>query len=73
MDGGFILNGRWGFSSGGDHCAWTFLGANVEGETNGKLATSASMAQYTFLLPRRDYEIVPNLTCTACVPPAATM
>lgn len=60
VDGGFILNGRWAFSSGGDHCAWTFLGANVEGEENGRLATSASMAQYTFLLPRQDYEIVSN-------------
>jgi len=60
VPGGFILNGRWGFSSGGDHCAWTFLGANIEGEENTRLATSASMAQYTFLLPRADYEIVPN-------------
>lgn len=60
VDGGFVLNGRWSFSSGGDHCAWTFLGANIEGEENTRVATSASMAQYTFLLPRKDYEIVPN-------------
>lgn len=60
VDGGFVLNGRWSFSSGGDHCAWTFLGANVEGEEGSRIATSASMAQYTFLLPRKDYQIVPN-------------
>jgi 3-hydroxy-9,10-secoandrosta-1,3,5(10)-triene-9,17-dione monooxygenase len=60
VDGGFVLSGRWAFSSGGEHCRWTFLGANVEGEENSKAATSASMAQYTFLLPREDYQIVPN-------------
>ncbi len=60
VDGGFVLNGRWSFSSGGDHCAWTFLGANIEGEENTQVARSASMAQYAFLLPRKDYEIVPN-------------
>lgn len=60
VEGGFVLNGRWSFSSGGDHCAWTFLGANIEGEENTRVARSASMAHYTFLLPRSDYEIVPN-------------
>lgn len=56
VPGGYILNGRWGFSSGGDHCDWTFLGGEVEGEP--KVGTSA--ATYTFLLPRCDYEIVHN-------------
>lgn len=60
VDGGFVLSGRWSFSSGGDHCAWTFLGANIEGEESTRVATSASMAQYAFLLPRKDYEIIPN-------------
>lgn len=59
VDGGYILNGRWGFSSGGDHCAWTFLGGNVEGEPVG-----AGPATYTFLLPRSDYEIVHNWNVT---------
>lgn len=55
VDGGFILNGRWGFSSGGDHCDWTFLGGNVDGEPK-----SPGPASYTFLLPRSDYEIIHN-------------
>jgi 3-hydroxy-9,10-secoandrosta-1,3,5(10)-triene-9,17-dione monooxygenase len=56
VPGGFILNGRWGFSSGGDHCDWTFLGGEVEGEPK----VGASGATYTFLLPRADYGIVHN-------------
>ena len=59
VDGGYILNGRWGFSSGSDHCAWTFLGGNVEGEPRGP-----GPATYTFLLPRSDYEIVHNWNVT---------
>jgi len=34
VDGGFIFNGRWQFSSGTDHCDWIILGAmlaNAEG------------------------------------------
>lgn len=60
VPGGFILNGRWSFSSGGDHCAWTFLGANVDGEENTGVAKMSGLPTYTFLLPRSDYEIVPN-------------
>lgn len=60
VDGGYILNGRWAFSSGGDHCAWTFLGANVEGEETTGVAKMSGLPTYTFLLPRSDYEIVPN-------------
>ena len=60
VQGGFVLDGRWSFSSGGDHCAWTFLGGNVEGEEASTLSRSIGMAQYCFLLPRADYEIVPN-------------
>lgn len=60
VDGGFVLNGRWAFSSGGDHCDWTFLGANVEGEENTSTARMSGLPSYTFLLPRSDYEIVPN-------------
>lgn len=60
VDGGFLLNGRWSFSSGGDHCAWTFLGANIEGEENTATARMSGLPAYTFLLPRADYQIVPN-------------
>lgn len=44
--GGFHLSGRWGWSSGSDHCAWVLLGAIVPGE-----------GYRTFLVPRRDYRI----------------
>ena len=29
VDGGYILNGRWSFSSGTDHCGWVMIGAAV--------------------------------------------
>ena len=31
VPGGFRLSGRWGFSSGVDHCDWVILGAVVPG------------------------------------------
>ena len=45
-DGGFMLSGRWGWSSGSAHCTWVLLGAIVPGE-----------GYRTFLVPRSDYEI----------------
>jgi len=45
-DGGLMLSGRWGWSSGSDHCSWVLLGAIVAGE-----------GYRTFLVPRQDYEI----------------
>ncbi len=53
VDGGFILNGRWPFSSGTDHCAWAILGGRAEGDEAGKFTE-----HYHFALPRSDYEIV---------------
>ncbi|MFA5119936.1 flavin-dependent monooxygenase [Zavarzinia sp.] len=50
-DGGFVFNGRWRFSSGSQHCDWVFLGGEVE-------PGSGNMDMRTFLLPRKDYEIV---------------
>lgn len=46
VEGGFRLSGRWGWSSGSDHCAWVFLGAIVPND-----------GYRTFLLPRSDYRI----------------
>ncbi len=47
---GFLLSGRWHFSSGVDHCGWALLGAVVPDEGNG--------AEFrTFLVPRRDFTI----------------
>ena len=47
VEGGFMLSGRWGWSSGCDHCSWVLLGAIVRGE-----------GFRTFLVPRCDYEII---------------
>lgn len=46
VDGGFQLSGRWGWSSGCDHCTWVLLGAIVPGE-----------GYRTFLVPKGDYRI----------------
>lgn len=53
VDGGYMLSGHWGFSSGSKHCQWAFLGAMImkEGE---------APDYRTFLVPRSDYEIVDN-------------
>ena len=47
VDGGFRFSGRWGWSSGCDHCTWVLLGGIVPDE-----------GYRTFLIPRADYEIV---------------
>jgi 3-hydroxy-9,10-secoandrosta-1,3,5(10)-triene-9,17-dione monooxygenase len=51
-DGGYLLNGRWKFSSGTDLCDWVVLGAAVAGADAGRIAMLHVM------LPRGDYEIV---------------
>jgi 3-hydroxy-9,10-secoandrosta-1,3,5(10)-triene-9,17-dione monooxygenase len=53
VDGGFRLSGRWGFSSGCDHCEWAFLGALIPAVEAG-----GPPEMRTFLLPRSDYQIV---------------
>ena len=49
-DDGFRFSGRWGWSSGCDHCEWALLGGLVfdEGDVHYR----------TFLVPRQDYEII---------------
>ncbi|NLY95115.1 MAG: flavin-dependent monooxygenase [Myxococcales bacterium] len=54
VDGGVELTGRWSFSSGCDHCDWTFLGSFVP------TPEGAPPDMRTLLLPRRDYEIIDN-------------
>jgi 3-hydroxy-9,10-secoandrosta-1,3,5(10)-triene-9,17-dione monooxygenase len=49
---GFRLSGRWGYSSGCDHCDWAFLGAVVPSDD------PANFDWRFCLVPRRDYEIV---------------
>lgn len=55
VDGGYVFNGRWQFSSGTDHCDWIFLGAML-GDTEGNVALPPTMLH--MILPRSDYEIV---------------
>jgi 3-hydroxy-9,10-secoandrosta-1,3,5(10)-triene-9,17-dione monooxygenase len=53
VEGGFRLSGRWGFSSGCDHCEWVLLGALIPPAEPG-----GAPDMRTFLLPRSDYQIV---------------
>lgn len=57
VDGGYLLSGRWSFSSGSDHCDWTFLGANIEGEPS---PPPGPVGTHVLLLPRSDYSIEHN-------------
>lgn len=52
VEGGFIFSGRWGYSSGCDHCNWVFLGGLVE------TPEGQPIDARTWLIPREDYEIV---------------
>lgn len=45
-DGGFMLSGRWGWSSGSLHCNWVLLGGVIAGE-----------GYRTFPVPAGDYAI----------------
>lgn len=50
-DGGYVLNGRWSFSSGCDHCQWVILGVILDrGE-------GATPEMWNVLIPRSDYRI----------------
>ena len=55
VDGGYIFNGRWQFSSGTDHCDWIILGA-MRGDEKGIPVMPPQMLH--MILPRKDYEIV---------------
>ncbi|WP_040788227.1 3-hydroxy-9,10-secoandrosta-1,3,5(10)-triene-9,17-dione monooxygenase oxygenase subunit [Nocardia paucivorans] len=50
VDGGYLVNGSWAWSSGCDHADWTFVGGPVI--KDGKPVDFGS-----FLIPRSDYEI----------------
>lgn len=52
MPGGYELTGRWGFSSGSDHCDWVFVGAMVADKDGRR-----TRQQVHLLLPRKDYTI----------------
>ncbi|MCX4815222.1 hydroxylase [Streptomyces sp. NBC_01239] len=55
VDGGYVLSGRWPFSSGTDHADWVFLGALV-GNGKGKPASPPNVLHV--ILPRSSYEII---------------
>lgn len=55
VEGGYILNGRWQFSSGTDHCTWVVIGGLMVDDA-GEVIQPA--APHHFVLPRPDYEIV---------------
>ena len=55
VDGGYLFNGRWQFSSGTDACDWIILGAMVGG-SDGKPVMPPQILH--MILPRKDYEIV---------------
>ena len=55
VDGGYNFNGRWGFSSGCEHCEWIFLGGMLPKEEGGD-----ELEHVTFLLPKSDFTIEKN-------------
>jgi 3-hydroxy-9,10-secoandrosta-1,3,5(10)-triene-9,17-dione monooxygenase len=51
-DGGYILSGKWSFSSGCDHCSWVLLGGLV-------FNADGNVVDFkTFMVPRKDYTII---------------
>lgn len=54
VEGGYLLTGRWPFSSGTDHCEWAFLGA-MEADRDGNVGSPP--VGLHVVLPRHDYEI----------------
>lgn len=52
-EGGYRLTGRWGYSSGSEHCQWTFLTAVPLGPDGPDFAGAG-----TVLVPRTDYTLV---------------
>jgi len=54
---GYVANGRWSFSSGTDHCSWIILGAMI---TDADGNVDRTKAPVHIILPRADYEIVPD-------------
>jgi len=56
VEGGYRLTGHWKFSSGTEHCDWIFLGGVVD--HGDKPAHFLDADFRTFLLPRKDYQII---------------
>ncbi|CAD5377696.1 3-hydroxy-9,10-secoandrosta-1,3,5(10)-triene-9, 17-dione monooxygenase [Pseudomonas sp. OF001] len=54
VEGGYRISGRWGFSTGCEHCEWVFLGGNL---TPG---VGKGNSYRTFLVPKSDFRIERN-------------
>ncbi|MCL2584431.1 MAG: hydroxylase [Streptosporangiales bacterium] len=54
-DGGYVLSGKWSFSTGTNHSNWAILGAMVVGE-DGKPSNPPDVRH--FIIPRADWTIV---------------
>lgn len=54
VEGGYRISGRWGFSSGSEHCNWCLLGGILPAEHD------LPAEHGTFLLPISDYRIEQN-------------
>lgn len=52
VEGGFMVSGRWPWSSGCDHCDWALVGALVPSDSGGRPVHRA------FLVPRTQYDII---------------
>jgi 3-hydroxy-9,10-secoandrosta-1,3,5(10)-triene-9,17-dione monooxygenase len=50
-EGGYVLNGRWSFSSGCDHCQWAILGVILD------RGDGSAPAMWNVLIPRTEYRI----------------
>lgn len=50
VDGGYLVNGSWNWSSGCDHASWTFVGGPV-------IKDGRPVDFGSFLIPRSEYEI----------------
>lgn len=55
VEGGFVLNGEWPYSTGTDHCAWIVLGGMVM-DADGNVPMPPDVRH--FFLPRGDYQII---------------
>ena len=55
VEGGYNFSGRWSWSSGSQHCEWILLGGLLP-----KKDGSGALEHCTFLLPKKDFEIVDN-------------
>ncbi len=53
VDGGYIVSGRWPFSSGVDNSDWNMLAATIYGE-DGKTPVDSRLC----LVPKSDYQII---------------